>query len=174
MSRNLDFSRGMIVLCEDGCNRLRHAANYGFSHTERQFLERMDVDIDMENSSDRFIQSLKNGQPVYLNDIQRKIAGMSSDSINLIENLNVDALISVPLIHKKDPLGLLFVDTQGAKRDHTTSDVHLLMGIASQVATGIVNARSYSQLQESEQRYRLLAENVTDANTAPTILPNVR
>ena len=36
------------------------------------------------------------------------------------------------------------------------------MGIASQIATGIVNARSYSQMQESEQRYRLLAENVKD------------
>ena len=162
MSRNLDFTRGMIALCEDGRNRLRHAGNYGFSLAERQFLDRMDVDIDLNNTSDRFIQSLKNGQPVYLNDIQGKIDGMASNSINLIARLNVDALISVPLIHKKEPLGLLLVDTKGAKRDHTTSDVHLLMGIASQMATGIVNARSYSRLQESEQRYRLLAENVTD------------
>ena len=87
---------------------------------------------------------------------------MAPNSINLIETLNVDALISVPLFHKKEPLGLLVVDTQGAKKDHTTSDVNLLMGIAAQVATGIVNARSFSRLQESEQRYRLLAENVTD------------
>ena len=162
MSRNLDFTRGMIALCDDGCNRLRHAASYGFSQAERQFLDRMDVDIDLDNTSDRFIQSLKNGQPVYLSDIQGKIDGMAPNSINLIERLNVDALISVPLIHKKEPLGLLLVDSKGAKRDHTTSDVHLLMGIASQVAAGIVNARSYARLQESEQRYRLLAENVTD------------
>ncbi len=162
MSRNLDFTRGMIALCDDGCNRLRHAASYGFSQAERQFLDRMDVDIDLDNTSDRFIQSLKNGQPVYLSDIQGKIDGMAPNSINLIARLNVDALISVPLIHKKEPLGLLLVDSKGAKRDHTTSDVHLLMGIASQVAAGIVNARSYARLQESEQRYRLLAENVTD------------
>lgn len=162
MSRNLDFTRGMIALCDDGCNRLRHAASYGFSQAERQFLDRMDVDIDLDNTSDRFIQSLKNGQPVYLNDIQGKIQGMAPNSINLIARLNVDALISVPLVHKQEPLGLLLVDSKGAKRDHTTSDVHLLMGIASQVAAGIVNARSYARLQESEQRYRLLAENVTD------------
>ncbi len=162
MSRNLDFTRGMIALCDDGCNRLRHAANYGFSQAERQFLNRMDFGIDLENTSDRFIQSLKNGRPVYLSDIQAKIAGLSPNSVNLIERLNVDALISAPLIHKKEPLGLLLVDTKDAKRDHTTSDVNLLMGIASQVAAGIVNARSYSRLQVSEQRYRLLAENVTD------------
>ena len=162
MSRNLDFTRGMIALCDAGCNRLRHAANFGFSQAERQFLDQMDVGIDPENTSDRFIRSLKNGRPVYLSDIQSNIEGLAPNSVTLIENLNVDALISAPLIHKKEPLGLLLVDTKGAKRDHTTSDVHLLMGIASQVAAGIFNARSYSRLQESEQRYRLLAENVTD------------
>lgn len=162
MSRNLDFPRGMIALCDKGCNRLRHAANYGFSETERLFLDRMDLDIDLTNSSDMFIRSLKNGRPVYLSDVHGKLAGMAPNSIDLIGHLNVDALICVPLIHKKEPLGLLFVDTRSAGRDHTTSDVNLLMGIASQVATGIVNARSYARLQESEQRYRLLAENVTD------------
>ena len=162
MSRNLDFTRGMIALCDAGCNRLRHAANFGFSQAERQFLDQMDVGIDPENTSDRFIRSLKNGRPEYLSDIQSNIEGLAPNSVTLIENLNVDALISAPLIHKKEPLGLLLVDTKGAKRDHTTSDVHLLMGIASQVAAGIVNARSYSRLQKSEQRYRLLAENVTD------------
>ncbi len=162
MSRNLDFTRGLIALCDDGCKRLHHIGNYGFSQAERHFLERMDFVIDFEKASDVFIQSLKNGRPVFLNDIQGKMAGMAPNSIDLIEKLSVDALISVPLIHKKEPLGLLFVDTKGAKRDHTTSDVNLLMGIASQVATGIVNARSYSRLQESEQRYRLLAENATD------------
>ncbi len=162
MSRNLEFTRGMIALCDAGCTRLRHAANFGFSQSERQFLDQMDVGIDPENTSDRFIRSLKNGRPVYLSNIQSNSEGLAPNSITLIENLNVDALISAPLIHKKEPLGLLLVDTKGAKRDHTTSDVHLLMGIASQVAAGIVNARSYSRLQKSEQRYRLLAENVTD------------
>ncbi len=162
MSRNLDFTRAMIALCDDGCKRLHHGANYGFSQTERQFLDRMDYGIDPENTSDRFIQSLKNGRPVYLSDIQEKIASLAPNSVKLIERLNVDALISAPLLHKKEPLGLLLVDTKGAKRDHTTSDVNLLMGIASQITAGIVNARTYSRLQASEQRYRLLAENVTD------------
>ncbi|WP_319407237.1 response regulator [uncultured Desulfosarcina sp.] len=162
MSRNLDFPRGMISLCDDGCSRLHHAANFGFSRAEQKFLEGMDFPIDLKNASDVFVQSLQTGRPVFLNDIHRNIDGMTPNSINLIETLNVDALISVPLIHKKEPLGLLIVDTQGSKKNHTTSDVNLLMGIAAQVATGIVNARSFSRLQESEQRYRLLAENVMD------------
>ncbi len=54
------------------------------------------------------------------------------------------------------------MDTQKAKREYTTSDVNILMGIAMQIATGLVNARSYERLRESENRYRLLAENVND------------
>lgn len=162
VSRNLDFTRGVITLCGDGCKRLYHVANYGFSQKERHFLERLDFDIDLSNASDILIQSLKNGQPVFLSDVKEKIAELTPNSLNVIVNLNVDALISVPLVHKKEPLGLLFVDTKGAKRNLTASDVNLLMGIAAQIATGIVNARSYSLIQESEQRYRLLAENATD------------
>ena len=87
---------------------------------------------------------------------------MTPNSLSIMQGLKVESLICVPLIYKKKPLGLLFFDAKGVNRDHTTSDVNLLMGIASQIATGIVNARSYSQLQESERRYRLLAENVKD------------
>ncbi|MBC2710416.1 MAG: PAS domain S-box protein [Desulfosarcina sp.] len=160
MSRNLDFTRGMIALCDERRQQLCHGASYGFSQEERHFLGA--IDIDFYNSSDMFIQAMKNGRPIVLNEITGKTAEMAPNSVHLIDKLHVDALISVPLIHKKEPLGLLFVDSRGAIRDLTTSDVNLLMGIASQIATGIINARSYSRLQESEQRYRLLADNVTD------------
>ncbi len=162
MSRNLDFPRGMIALCDDGCTRMRHVANYGFSRTERQFLERMDFDIDLDNTSDVFIQALMNDHPIFLSDFKRNTDSMASNSLDMVKNLAVEALICVPLIYKKRPLGIIFVDTKGTKRKRTTSDINLLMGIASQTATGIVNARSYASLQKSEQRYRLLAENVTD------------
>ncbi|MFO7714979.1 response regulator [Desulfosarcina sp.] len=162
MSRNLDFTRGMIALCSDDRRRLYFVDGYGFSPEELQFLQQVDFGIDFSNSTDMFIQALKTGKPLFLNDIYEKIGAMASNSRGLIENLGVESLISVPLIHKKEPLGLLLVDTKGAKRKYTTSDANLLMGIASQIATGIINARSYTRIQESEQRYRLLAENVAD------------
>jgi len=162
MARNLDFTRGMILLCDSQDQYLQYAAGFGFSFFEQRFLEGLKYPIDLENSSDLFIKILRSGNPIVLNDAQEKKAEMAPNSIALLERLKVEALVGIPLIYKQKPLGLLFVDTQKAEREYTTSDVNILMGIAMQIATGIVNARSYERLQESELRYRLLAENVND------------
>jgi PAS domain S-box-containing protein len=162
MSRNLDFTRGIILLCEDNCRRMRCAAHYGCSQPEQQFLSQINFEIDLEDSADMFIQALRFEKPIFLNDIQAEKEKMAAGSVAMLERLRVESLIGVPLVYKKEPLGLLFVDTQGVKKEHTTSDVNMLIGIAAQVAAGIVNARSYEKLQESERRYRLLAENAAD------------
>ncbi len=162
MSRNLEFSRGIVALCNDASDHLRSAGSFGFSEDERYYLDQMEFTIDPDHSPDMFIQSLKSGQPIFVNNIEKRLADMSANSIDMIENLKVSALICVPLTYKKKSLGLLLVDTKNSHKEYTTTDVNLLMGIASQLATGIVNARSYAQMQASEQRYRLLAENVTD------------
>jgi two-component system cell cycle sensor histidine kinase/response regulator CckA len=99
---------------------------------------------------------------LFLRDIQDRASHPPPDSARLLEHLQVETLIGMPLVYKREPIGFLLVDSKGAKKEGTTSDVNLLMGIASQIATGIVNARSYSQMQEREQRYRLLTENVAD------------
>ena len=162
MSRNLDFTRGLIALTDNASKRLHCVDSYGFSSQAQQLLGNIDFKIDLADASDMFTQVLKTGKPSFIRNVRQQISNLTPDSRSMIEGLGAESLISVPLIHKNEPLGLLVVDTQGAQRDHTTSDVNLLMGIASQVATGIVNARSYARLQKSEQRYRLLAENVTD------------
>jgi PAS domain S-box-containing protein len=162
MSHNLPFSRGAIALCNDDRDRLFFVDSYGCSPEERRILKDLDLSISFNDSSDMFIQALNTGKPLFLNDSREHVADMTPSSLSIIQGLKVDALICVPLIYKKMPLGLLFFDARGIDRDHTTSDINLFMGIASQIATGIVNARSYSQMQESEQRYRLLAENVKD------------
>ena len=162
MRRNLDFTRGLIALCNDDRSRLYFVDSYGLSPQEQRLLKNVDADINFTDTTDVFIQALSSGQPLSIVDVREKTKNMGPNSRSLIEGLNVEALICVPLIHKKEPLGLLFVDAKDVKRTQTTSDVNLLEGIASQIATGIVNARSYARIQESEQRYRLLAENVMD------------
>jgi PAS domain S-box-containing protein len=162
ITRYTSFTRGMIALCEDGRSRLCQVASLGFSDPEQQVIEKMEVCIDIDNTADIFMQSLKDGRPLFLGDIQDQAPHLPPNSARMLKDLQVETLISIPLIYKKEPIGFLFVDAKGAKKDAATSDVNLLMGIASQIATGIVNARSYSQMQESEQRYRLLTENVAD------------
>ena len=46
-----------------------------------------------------------------------------------------------------------------SKRSLTPSDMNFLMGVASQTAVGINNAKSFQRIQESEKKYRELVEN---------------
>jgi PAS domain S-box-containing protein len=163
MARNLNFPRGLIALCDDDRQRFQHVESYGFSDKARQWLIQTNVGITCDCISDIFIQALRKGRPVFLDEIHQQTDGLSPDQEMIHEALDVRSLISFPLVRKDKIIGLLVIDTDVAKKDLTTSDVNFLLGISSQIATGIVNARSYSRLLESEQRYRLLAENVTDA-----------
>ncbi len=162
MSRNLRFSRGLIALWDEDRRRLDYVDGYGFSDAERQFLARDGFSIDSTDGVDDLIQLLDTGQPFILDSVRQRAHKMAPGGLKVIDGLGVESMISVPLIHKQSTLGLLCVDIKGSRRQYTTSDVHLLMGIASQIAAGITNARSYARIQESERRYRLLAENVMD------------
>ncbi|MGD8337959.1 MAG: ATP-binding protein, partial [Desulfobacterales bacterium] len=56
----------------------------------------------------------------------------------------------------------LAVDTVKSKRLLTQSDINLLMGVASQTAISIANARSFGKLQVSEEKYRSILESIDD------------
>ena len=162
IARNTVFTRGMIALCVDGHSKLRPGASFGLSDSEGQSIDDMQIRIDFDDTTDIFVKSLKNGQPLLLRDIQNQESVLTHDAAHALKFLQVETLISLPLIYKREPVGFLFVDTKGAKKEAGTDDVNLLMGVAPQIATGVVNARSYYQIQESERRYRLLTENIAD------------
>ncbi|PIE66746.1 MAG: hypothetical protein CSA23_07570 [Deltaproteobacteria bacterium] len=162
MSRNLAFRRGMIALCNENQTTLYHTANFGFSPEESHLLDCLHVDMTKGDPANLLSSSLKAGRPIFLKDIRKHLSGISPENTEIILQLGVETLISIPIIFEKALLGILFFDDRGIGRELTASDNNMLMGIASQVATGIINARSYKRLQESEQRYRLLADNVAD------------
>jgi hypothetical protein len=72
MSRNLEFPRGLITLCNNDRNRLYYADGFGFSPQEYQFLKDLDVSLNFTDTSNVFIQALKTGQPVFLNDVRKR------------------------------------------------------------------------------------------------------
>ncbi|MGA6926493.1 MAG: response regulator, partial [Desulfosarcina sp.] len=162
MARHLDFNRGLILLLDDERQRLGYMDSYGFLDEVQPYLATIDYAVDLDHSSDIFIRAIKTGGPVVLNALHGNTIDLAPNSKEIIERLGVDSLIGVPLIHRKTPLGLLFVGNRDARREHAPDDVDLIEGIASHIAAGIVNARSFDRIQKSEQHYRLIAENVTD------------
>jgi len=73
--------------------------------------------------------------------------------------MGVKSLLCVPILYENECLGVLSSDNVKSKRQLTISDMNLLMGVASQMAVGIMNARSYQKVHESEKKYRELVEN---------------
>ncbi|MBW1698156.1 MAG: PAS domain S-box protein, partial [Deltaproteobacteria bacterium] len=76
-----------------------------------------------------------------------------------VRQMGIHSMICLPIVYEKESLGILAVDNIKSKRPTTQSDVSLLMGVASQAAMSITNAKAYQKLKESEKKYRELVEN---------------
>ncbi len=76
--------------------------------------------------------------------------------------MEVKSFICVPIVYEEASLGVLAVENINSQNRLTQSETSLLMGVASQTATSIINARSFKQIKESERQYRLLADNISD------------
>ena len=82
--------------------------------------------------------------------------------LELIRQMGVQSFVCVPIVYEKETLGVLVVENNNFKSRIAQSEISLLMGVASQTAISIINARSFKKIRESEQQYRLLADNISD------------
>ena len=77
--------------------------------------------------------------------------------------LNLSSLINVPILgHDGDVLGCLEVHNASGQRVFEESDLTMLEVLASATAIAIENAQMLEARQQTERRYRRLAENVND------------
>ena len=87
---------------------------------------------------------------------------MSQRSKEFTDLIGVKSFITAPIVFKGKSLGILVVDNVDNKRPLTLSDMNLLSGIAQQIGISINNARSFIQLQASEEKYRELISTSID------------
>lgn len=162
MERRLDFDRGMIMLINKQETRLIYKGGYGHTREQEKLLKNTEFHIDKPDSKGLFVMALRKQKPFLienLNDIENTF---SQKSLEFARQLEGDSLICVPIVFEKKSLGILAVDNSKSRADLRQSDMNMLMGIASETAMSIVNAMSFKKIKESEQRYRLLADNITD------------
>lgn len=70
-------------------------------------------------------------------DDERFLSGQS------IVDQNIHSAMCVPLVHKDENIGVIYLDTEDISRSFEQSDLTLLNGIAYQAATAIQNVRNY-------------------------------
>ena len=159
MKEHLDFDRGMVMLAQKDKTRLAYSKGYGYSKEQEEILRQTEFHLDNPKSRGVFVLAFREQKPYLVSDIEKNGKKFSKRSYQLAKKMGVQSLICAPLVYEKESMGILAVDNVRSKRPLTQSDINLLMGIASQAAVGIANARSFQKLHESEKKYRELVEN---------------
>ncbi len=159
ISKRLDFDRGVIWLANQENEKLIYKAGYGYSAEEEKVLKKAEFHLDNPESKGFAVQAFKHQKGFLLDDVEVMKDDLSTKSYELISQFNATSVICVPLVYKGRSLGVLVVDNVETKRSLNQSDMNLLMGVASQTAVSIVNARSFQEVQNSERKYRELVEN---------------
>ena len=162
IEKHLDFDRGIVMLANRKNTRLIYSAGYGYNEQDKQVLRQTEFHLDNPDSTGVFVKSHKEQKPFLLDNINGNGKRLSIKSRKLANKMAVKSLICAPIIYEKESLGILAVDNIKSKRLLTQSDINLLSGVASQLALGITNARSFQKLQESEEKYRTVLENIEE------------
>jgi len=158
MEKRLDFDRGMIMLANKEKTQLYYTAGYGHSLEQEKFLDQIRFNLDNPDSKGLFVTAMRETKPLLINDIREIEDALSPRSLEFAKRMGGRSLICVPIIYEREALGILAVDNIKSKTPLKKSDMSLLIGIASQLATSIMNAMSFKKLQESENKYRELVE----------------
>ncbi|MDH3723670.1 MAG: response regulator, partial [Desulfobacteraceae bacterium] len=159
LEEHIDFDRGLIMRTNTNKTRLFYTTGYGYDDKVELFLRQSKFHLDNPRSQGVFIVAFRNQKPILVNDIAEIEKTLSKRSLEFAKKMGVQSLICVPIVYENESLGILAVDNLKSKRPLTTSDMNLLLGVASQTAVGIINAMSFQQIQESEKKYRELVEN---------------
>jgi PAS domain S-box-containing protein len=159
MEMHIDFDRGMIMLANSGKTRLLYIAGYGYDKQTEEILQQTEFHLDNPESKGVFVVAFRDQESFLVNDIGEIEKKLSKRSLEFAKKTGVQSLICVPIVYEKESLGILAIDNIKSKRPLTNSDVNFLMGVASQTAVSIINARSFQKLQDSEKKYRDLVEN---------------
>jgi diguanylate cyclase (GGDEF)-like protein/PAS domain S-box-containing protein len=97
-------------------------------------------------------QVVRSKQPILLEDVHNDPAFLGA-----IEGITSE--VCVPLFDQDQIMGVLNVEsTHGVKLSE--SDLRLMISLAEQISIAFGRARLYSEVRESEQRFRQLAENI--------------
>jgi len=123
-----------------------------------KFLRQMEFRLNNPESRGLFVLAMRDRKPFLVNNLSEIESTLSQKSLNFAKRMGSQSLICVPIVYENESLGILAVDNSKSKTPLKQSDLSLLMGVSSQLASSIMNARSFKKLQQSEKKYRELVE----------------
>jgi PAS domain S-box-containing protein/putative nucleotidyltransferase with HDIG domain len=162
LEKNLEFSRGIVLLANSERTRLLYISGYGYSPEHEDYLRKTEFSLENPHSRGAFVVSFRKQIPFLINDIHEIESDLSPKSLEFARKVGSRSFICVPITYEGRSEGVLAVDNLRSSRALNETDISLLMGIAPQIGISINNARTYEKLQAREKRFRILAESAPD------------
>lgn len=161
---NLGFTRMFLMLRHRERDTAYVAQIAGVSPDIAEAARHLDVPIQNDDSLQADL--LIHGKPLLILSLDAVADRMQPPILELARRTGVTSFVAVPLQSHNQMLGYLAADR--GSQPCTNEDLHMLLTIASHVASAIDNARAYSHLEELtqhlEQRIAERTQELTIAN----------
>jgi PAS domain S-box-containing protein len=162
MQKHLYYDRGLIMLADPTKSRLQFISGFGYTEDQEVILCNTEFNLGNPDAKGHLVRSFNEKKPFLVKDVAKIENDLSERSRKFVRQMDVRSFICVPIVYEKEALGVLAVENAHFHNRLDQSEISLLMGVASQTATSIINARSFETIKESERQYRLLADNISD------------
>ncbi len=151
LQKRLANDRGLIMLTTREKDRLIFQNGYGFTDEQLGRLKGIDFRIDEPESCEMFSVSFHEKRPVIFNDLNATKDTLSPCDREYVGMTGSLSLVCCPIVYEDEPMGVLVVDNAGSKRPFRQSDINLLMGVASQIASRIHYIMIETQLRQTQK-----------------------
>ncbi len=137
---------------------------WGRDHRVNEIVDQ--IKIPLKQSNHILVNSVNNRKTYQVrsgNIVNAKKEQSGLDLADLIELLEYDSFVAVPLYTKKEPLGVIIADNRITRREISTEDIESLKLFAIQASSAIENTRLYKNLEariiDLQEMNRQLKEN---------------
>ena len=125
-----------------------------------------DYPIDPGGRMTPYFTALFGGEAVLAGQVSHDdLADFAHDGqhLHMLKELGLFSLLQLPLVAQGQVLGACLFATMESQRAYTNADRELAQEVANSMAMAIANARLFTDLQASEQRYRAVVGQAADA-----------
>ena len=144
------IDRGAVLLLDKDKGSLQEVASKTRMEDREGLFSKINYSRTIVN------RTLEQAKPVMMSDTSR----VDKESLsNSMEQMNIMSVMCVPLVHRGEVGGVIYVDSIGLPEGFRKDDLQLLTSLSNTAAVALENARLYSNLEQLvEQRTKQLAK----------------
>ncbi len=155
------FDGGMLLLQEGASGKEWRGHGFGLGTRVRDWMERFRI-LPSDHSEADLMEAVWHQREHFAAHTFDEIHARYPRFAGQMARWEYQTVIILPLLHEGRAIGLLILLARQRYSHQSFSEHNLLLGLAAQIALGIVSAQTFQQVRQREEEYRLLVENQSD------------